>query len=67
MQATQRATAKALGVSHVTVNNDIKEAVNKLTNQENKYSQGKELKNSIVNNLTKPYEKPVFDKCQKGR
>ena len=51
MQATQRAAAAALGVSHVTIHNDLND-VKKLTKEENKSLQDKDEEKNLVKDLT---------------
>jgi len=53
LEATQRATAKALGVDPMTVNRDLRPVAN-ATTEENKSIQGNGLQNDVVDNATNP-------------
>ncbi len=64
LEATQRATAKALGVDPMTINKDIKPVENS-TSAKNKSLYSNELQNGNVENSTKPYEKPA-EEISKG-
>lgn len=52
LQASQRSTAKLLGVSHVTINSDLNNGVKKLTDDTNKHTRNHNINDYVVNNLT---------------